>query len=39
MLAAIGETYEVDPEAPEKEAPEDERDLITGVIINIRPNL
>lgn len=39
MLAAIGETYEVDPEADSTEVPDDEKDLLTGVIINIRPNL
>lgn len=37
MLAAIGETYETDAGSKDMGEPAD--DLVTGVIVNVRPNL
>jgi hypothetical protein len=37
MLAAIGETYETDAES--KDMGDVSDDLVTGVIVNVRPNL
>jgi hypothetical protein len=37
MLAAIGETYETDAGSKDMGEPSD--DLVTGVIVNVRPAL
>lgn len=40
VLAAIGETFEVEAGADkEVTVPTEQSDMITGVIINVRPNL